>query len=319
MGGGMALPIGGAGMLVEALVRLIEDHKGRVEVNAPVERVVVEGGRAVAVRAGHHEYRAERAVVASVNPDQLYLRLLAGADVPEPIRQEAEGYRYGRGCVQIHLALSEPPRWKDERFDRVGQPHLSDGLQGLSLHVAQAMNGLLPANPTISLDCPTGLDPSRAPEGKATMRLQILEVPCRPSGDAAGRIDVGDGTWTPDLKQRFTDRILEIVGRHIPNVPGAILGTYVISPDDLARFNPNQGPGDPYGGSHDIAHSYLFRPLPSQPSHRTAIPNLFLLGAATWPGHGVNGGSGFIVAKKLLGEPEPDKHRTELAAEVSST
>lgn len=316
MGGGMALPVGGAERLVRALVRLIEDHKGRVEVNAPVERIVVEGGRAVAVQAGRHEYRAERAVVASVNPDQLYLRLLSGSDVPEPIRREAEGYRYGRGCVQIHLALSEPPRWPDERFARVGQPHLTDGLEGLSLHVAQAINGLLPANPTISMDCATNMDPSRAPDGKATVRLQILEVPVRPVGDAAGRIDVGDGTWTEDLGRRFADRILEIAGRHIPNLPGSILGMHVITPRDLARFNPNLGPGDPYGGSHDLAQSYLFRPLPSQPSHRTPIPNLFMLGAATWPGHGVNGGSGLIVAKKLLGEPEPDRQRAEVASEV---
>jgi phytoene dehydrogenase-like protein len=316
MGGGMALPLGGAETLVRALVSLIEDRGGRIEVGSPVERIVVEGGRAVAVRAGHHEYRAERAVVASVNPDQLYLRLLADADVPAPIRQEARGYRYGRGCVQIHLALSEPLRWADERFDRVGQPHLTGGLDALSLHVAQAMSGLLPASPTISLDSPTSLDPSRAPEGKATARLQMLEIPCRPVGDAAGRIDVGDGTWTEDLKRRFADRILEIAGRHVPNLPGAVLGMHVISPDDLARFSPNQGPGDPYGGSHDVAQSYLFRPLPSQPSHRTAVPNLFLLGAATWPGHGVNGGSGFIVAKKLLGEPQPDERRAEVAEEL---
>ena len=319
MGGGMAIPEGGAGNMVKALVRLIEDHKGRVEVGTAAEKIVVENGRAVAVRVGRHEYRAERAVVASVNPDQLYLRLLADeAGIPDRLRQEARGYRYGRGCVQIHLALSEPLAWPDERFHRVGQPHLTGGEQALSLAVAQAMNGLLPASPTISMDSASSLDPSRAPEGKATARLQMLEIPCRPIGDAAGKIDVGDGTWTEDLKRRFADRILEIAGRHIPNLPGAVIGMHIISPDDLARFSPNQGPGDPYGGSHDISQSYLFRPLPSQPSHRTAIPNVFLLGAATWPGHGINGGSGFIVAKTLLGEPETDEHRKEKAAEAVS-
>jgi phytoene dehydrogenase-like protein len=40
-----------------------------------------------------------------------------------------------------------------------------------------------------------------------------------------------------------------------------------------------------------------------QPSHRTAIPNLYTVGAATWPGHGVNGGSGYIVAQQLLRQP----------------
>ena len=313
MAGGMATPEGGSEMLARSLVRLIEDHGGTIEVDSPVDRIVVEGGRAVAVRTGQREYRAGRAVVASVNPDQLYLRLLADANVPNELRREAEGFRYGRGGVQIQLALSERPRWADERFNRIGQPHLSAGFEGLATHVAQAVNGLLPAEPTISFDCPTNHDPSRAPEGKAIARLQLLEVPCRPVGDAAGRIDTGDGTWTEDLKQRFADRVIDIANRHVPNLRDSILKSHIVSPGELARFSPNQGPGDPYGGSHDLAQSYLFRPLPSQPSHRTAVPNLFLTGAGTWPGHGVNGGSGYIVARQLLGDPAPDEHRTEMA------
>jgi phytoene dehydrogenase-like protein len=320
MGGGMAIPEGGSEMLARALARLIEDHGGVLRMNMPVERIVVRHGRAAGVvLADGREVRAERAVVASVNRDQLYLRLLADADVRPAVRREAAEYRYGRGCVQIHLALSEPPRWADERMARVGQPHLTPGLDGCTLQVAQALAGLLPSEPTVSFDAPAGLDPSRAPAGKATLRLQMLEIPCRPQGDAAGTIEVGDGTWTEDLKRRFMDRVLEIVGRHVPNVPGAVLGYHVLSPDDLARFSPNQGPGDPYGGSHELAQSYLFRPLPSQPSHQTEVPGLYLLGAATWPGHGVNGGSGYIVARKLLAgtESRGDFARTEVAEEVA--
>jgi phytoene dehydrogenase-like protein len=315
MAGGMATPEGGSEMLARALVRLIEDNGGEIEVESPVDKIVVEGGRAVAVRTGHKEYRARRAVVASVNPDQLYLRLLADANVSAELRQEAGELRYGRGGVQIQLALSERPRFADERFNRIGQPHLGTGFDGLALHVAQAVNGLLPAEPTISYDCPTNHDPSRAPEGKAIVRLQLLEIPTHPVGDAAGEIDVSScgGTWTEDLERRFADRVIDIANRHVPNLRDSILGMHVVSPRDLARFSPNQGPGDPYGGSHDLAQSYLFRPLPSQPSHRTAVPNLFMVGAATWPGHGVNGGSGFIVARQLLGEPEPDERRAETA------
>jgi phytoene dehydrogenase-like protein len=301
MGGGMATAEGGSEKLAQALVRLIEDHGGLIRTGCAVDKIRVENGRAVGVCVERgEEFRASRAVVASTNPDQLYLRLLADVDVPAPLRREAGRYRYGRGCVQIHLALSEAPRFADERLDTTGLVHLTPGLSGLGMHVQEALSGLLPCEPTISFDVPTGLDPSRAPAGKAVARVQILEVPCQPRGDAAGRIEVGDGTWTEDLKRRFADRVIEIVGRHAPNVPGAILGCHVISPGDLARFSPNQGPGDPYGGSHDLSQSYLFRPLPSQPSHRTAVPNVYLLGAATWPGHGVNGGSGYIVAQQLL-------------------
>jgi phytoene dehydrogenase-like protein len=307
MGGGMALPRGGSEMLAKSLVRLIEDHGGVVRTGTPVERILVRGGQAHAVRtAGGDEIRAGRAVVASVNPDQLYLRLLADADVPAPLARQAERYRYGRGCVQIQLALSEAPRWADERFARVGQPHLTSGMEAVTLGITHALNGYLPAEPTVSLDVPTNLDPSRAPEGKAILRLQMLEIPCRPRGDAAGTIDVGDGTWTEDLKERWADRVLDTVERHLPGLRGTVLARHVTSPDDLARHNPNCGPGDPYGGSHDLAQSYLLRPLPGQPGHRTAVPNVYMVGAATWPGHGINGGSGYIVAQQLL-EQGPER------------
>jgi multidrug efflux pump subunit AcrB len=49
------------------------------------------------------------------------------------------------------------------------------------------------------------------------------------------------------------------------------------------------------------ASQFVLRFLPpGQPSHRTAVPNVFLVGAGTWPGNGVNGGSGYIVAHQLL-------------------
>jgi phytoene dehydrogenase-like protein len=303
MAGGMPIPEGGSEQLAQALVQLITDKGGVIHTNSPVSRILVKRGRAVGVQtASGEEFRATEAVVASVNPDQLYLKLLADTEIPASLHQQAQQFRYGRGCVQIHLALSEPPRWPDPRFNQVGQPHLTNGLDGCSLAVAQAMAGLLPIEPTFTVDCASNLDPSRVPAGKAVMRVQLLEIPCRPRGDAAGLIDVGDGTWTHELTERFTERAIAIVGKHIPNIPDSVLGHYTVTPDTLAQFNPNLGPGDPYGGAHDFAQSYLLRPLPGQPSHRTFIPNLYMLGAGTWPGHGINGGSGYIVAQQLLNQ-----------------
>jgi len=301
LGAGMPIPEGGSERLAQALVRLVTDQGGTVRTHTEVSRIIVEHGRATKVLTLQKEqFQARQAIVASTNPDQLYLSLLAEADSDPTLRMQAKQFRYGRGCVQVHLALNEPPRWPDERFKRVGQPHLTDGLDGCTLAIAQGMAGLLPTNPTFTVDCPTNLDPSRAPEGKAIMRLQVLEVPCHPRGDGAGLIDTGDGTWTRDLTERFTERIINIVGKHIPNIPGSILGHSTITPDMLSRFSPNQGPGDPFGGAHDLAQSYLFSPLPGQPGHATTIPNLFMVGAATWPGHGINGGSGYIVAQRIL-------------------
>jgi phytoene dehydrogenase-like protein len=300
MAGGMPVPRGGGDMLVKTLGQIVTDHGGAIQCGATVDRILVERGRAVGVRVTEGDaYTAGRAVIASVNADQLYLRLLADADVPSPLIQQAKRYRYGLGCVQIQLALSKPPDWPDDRL-RAGQPHLLRSMEACAMAIAQAKNGDLPSEPTLSVDVPTELDPSRAPHGAAIMRVQVLQLPCRPRGDAAGEIDVGGGTWSEDVKNRFADRIINLLGGYLPNLPGAILGRHVVSPEDLARYNPNSGPGDPYGGSMELAQSYLFRPLPGQPSHQTALPNVFLVGAGTWPGGGVNGGSGYIVAHQLL-------------------
>ncbi len=299
--GGVYVAIGGVEAIARALARLIEDHGGIVRTGSLVTRILVERGRAVGVRtAGGDEYRAGRVVIASTNPDQLYLRLLADMEVvPPAIRQQAGRYRYGLGCVQIHLALAEPPRWPDRRLDRVVDLHITPGLDGVSRSVNEATRGLLPAEPTIAFGVPTTLDPSRAPDGRAIATLQILDVPRRPRGDAVGAIAC-DGEWTDEVQERFADRVIAIVGRHAPDIPKAILDRAIVSPRELAAYNPNCGDGDPYGGAHDMAQSYLFRPLPGQPSHRTVVPNLYMVGAATWPGSGLGAGSGYIVAQQVL-------------------
>src|SRR6266516_2031641 len=143
--GGMPIPRGGSARLAEALVRLIRDRGGVCATGKDVDRVLVRSGRAVGVRlAGGEVVTAERAVIANVTPTQLYERLLE--DPPAAAAQAARHYRYGRSEMQIHFALSEPPRWDgDERLGRTALIHLTPGLDGVSRAVNEAERGLLPA------------------------------------------------------------------------------------------------------------------------------------------------------------------------------
>ncbi len=108
---GQAVAVGGAEMVVRALARLIQDQGGTIYTNTTVTRILVEGGKAVGVRTeAGEEYRANRVVIATTNPDQLYLKLLADTDVVPPlVKQQASKFRYGHSVLAIHLALSEPP------------------------------------------------------------------------------------------------------------------------------------------------------------------------------------------------------------------
>ena len=302
--GGYCVPIGGSGELATTLAAVVERNGGEIRCDCEVAQITVADGAASGVRTADGEtFAARRAVIASTAPDQLYLSLLdeAAGVVGSEVRRQAARFRYGGACVQVHLALAEPPRHADERLARTGGVHLTAGLDAVSQAVNEGVRCLLPGTPTIAIDVPSIIDPSRTPgPGQATARLQILDLPAHPRADAAGEIAVGAQGWTADVLERFADRVVEVAGRHVPNLPGAVLGRAVIGPRELAAFNPNSGPGDPYGGSQDLSQSYLLRPLPSAPGHATPVKRLHMVGAATWPGAGVNGASGRIVARALL-------------------
>jgi len=314
--GGMPIPRGGSARLAEALVQLIRDHGGVCETGRDVERVLVQSGRAVGVRlAGGEVVTADRAVIANVTPTQLYERLLE--QPPAEVVQAARRYRYGRSEMQIHLALSEPPTWEgDERLARTALIHLTPGLDGVSRAVNEAERGLLPAEATIVVGQPMTMDPSRAPEGAWVIWIQLQELPWRVKGDAAGEIDVGGGDWTPELRERYADRIQARLARHVPNLESALLERVCLSPADLQAANVNLHHGDPYGGALDLGQNFLWRPFAQTPAHRTPVERLWHIGASTHPGPGLGAGSGTLVAKQLLEPPLTQKAVDRLASLV---
>jgi len=299
--GGMPVPKGGGIKLVDALAAIVREAGGELRTEAEVERILVSDGRATAVRLADGEViGVERAVVAGVTPTQLYGRLLAEGDAPAPVREAAARYRYGLAGMQIHLALSEPPRWKgDERLARTAIVHVTPGLDGVSRAVNEATRGLLPAEATIVCGQPMAVDPSRGPDGGWVVWIQLQELPQRPLGDAGGELDVGDGTWTEELREAYADRIVARLASHLENVESAALGRVVLSPADIAVLNVNLVGGDIYAGSCALDQNLLWRPLPQAPGHETAVDRLFHIGASTHPGPGLGAGSGYLVAKKL--------------------
>jgi phytoene dehydrogenase-like protein len=299
----VGLPVvqGGSVNFVRAFEKLISDRGGKVTTGTDVEQIIVRDGGAAGVIAGGEEVLARNAVIAGVTPTQLYGKLLpSGAAPPDAVR-EGLRYRYGRRSgMQVHVALDAPLRWRDSRLNDVAIVHLCDGTDGVSLACAQATAGLLPADPTVVVGQPAAVDPSRVPEGKGLLWIQLQEVPRQPRGDAAGEIDVGDGTWTDELAAAYTERVLGKIAPHVENWPDVRGKQYVLSPAELERRNPNLLHGDIYAGDCELGQAYLWRPTPHYGSHATPVDRLFMCGASTFPGPGLGAASGRIVAKRLL-------------------
>jgi phytoene dehydrogenase-like protein len=311
--GGMPIPRGGGDRLADALVRLVRDHGGVCETDRDVEHILVREGEAVGVRlADGTEVTAGRAVIANVTPTQLYGRLLE-SEVPPPVTERARRFRYGRSEMQIHFALAEPPHWQgDERLGETAIVHLTPGLDGVSRAVNEAERGLLPAEATVVVGQPLTMDPSRAPAGAGLLWIQLQELPWHVRGDAAGELEVGDGMWTEELRERYADRIQARIAAHVPNLESALRKRVVLSPADLEAANLNLVRGDPYSGSLALDQNLLWRPFAASPGHGTPVRKLWQIGASTHPGPGLGAGSGTLVAKKLLGPTVLQRVRTRV-------
>jgi phytoene dehydrogenase-like protein len=294
---GLPVVKGGASNFLNAFESLLKDKGVRILLNTDVEKILVKDRTVVGLRTSQGTIGAGT-VLANVSPQALYGTLLDASAAPEAAAA-AERYQNGRGAMQIHLALDKPVEWLDSRLNTVPLVHLSSGSDSTGIACAEAEAGLLPGTPTVVVGQQSVMDPSRAPEGKATLWLQLQEVPFAPVGDAAGLLPVTDG-WSEELKVQFMERVLDRLERFAPGTRASVLAWDILAPTDLLRENVNAVKGDPYGGSAELFQNLLWRPFPQAANHGTAIKGLWHIGASTHPGPGLSGASGHLAAQKII-------------------
>lgn len=296
---GLPVVTGGVQNFLDAFERLLRDCGVMIRTGEEAEEIVIAGDRVTGVRTSSGVIPADT-VLASVAPGALYESLLPHVPALVAQRESSRSYRPGRAAMQLHFALDRPVQWEDAALAEVPLVHLSDGSGSTGIACAQAEAGLLPQHPTVVVGQQSVIDPSRAPEGKATLWLQLQEVPYAPIGDAAGVIDVSGGWDSGDLRQRYVDRVLDRLEEFAPGTKSSVLATDIIAPTDLARANPNAVMGDPYAGSAEIDQNLRWRPFPGAAGHQTAVRGVWHIGAATHPGPGLGAGSGHLVAQRII-------------------
>ena len=295
---GSPIPVGGGDKLVKALMEVITHHGGKFMMNEAVEEILVENGRVKGVRTNRNQYFANY-VLANVTPHQLYENLLQGLTIPETLQKDVKNYRYGNAAMQIHYALDAPLNWENPELKKAAMINLTSGVQGVSQSVNEAYNGLLPKEATIAVGQHTALDPSRAPEGKATLWVQLLEMPRDLKGDALGEIDTSKG-YTKEVIEAYVDRIEQRINQHAPNFRDVMINRKILSPAQLESSNVNLVGGDPYSGVASIDQILLWRPTSKYKKHDTPVKNLFHIGASTHPGPGLGGTSGYLAAQHII-------------------
>jgi phytoene dehydrogenase-like protein len=93
--------------------------------------------------------------------------------------------------------------------------------------------------------------------------------------------------------------VIDQIERFAPGLRERIVAISSSSPAELEAYNPNYIGGDIATGANDPLQM-TFRPRVTLDPYSTGVPGLFICSAATPPGGGVHGMSGFNAAQSAL-------------------
>ncbi len=283
---GWTTPVGGSQALPDALVRLVEDHDGRVVCSAPVASIEAsaDGVRSVRTTDGR-SVRATRAVVAGNHLAQLP-GMLEGIEVPDDLGRARDTWRPGLSVFALHAALADNPT-----FGSSGIRSAAAGFGTAAGYAAQIdahqRGETDTTDPWLLVVDQAVVDPSRAPAaGGATFKILTIAPYTR-----------ADGRDWAEAKQEHGERLLDIVRARAGGLGEAdILSWRAESPLDVAAHNPFNLGGSCHGGEFLVDGDVI----PGWPTYRTEVPGLFLTGATTHPGGSVSGRPGRNTARVVL-------------------
>jgi phytoene dehydrogenase-like protein len=283
---GIARPRGGSGMLTVALKRHIESHGGEVHVDASVEEILVEGGKAVGVRVGGQVYTA-RAIVSAAHAIETFGRLLPEAHRPK----QAEGMRTGNGFgVMLRLALSEPVKYASGDSDelRVGLQMLCRDRAHINAAYGDYLAGRPAQDPPLVAMTFSAVDPTLAPAGGEVLWLWGQYYPYK----------LAEGNWD-DIADREADRIIDTFERYAPGTREKIVWRLFQHPVWLER-ELGMLRGNVMHLEMSLDQMFCMRPFLGGAGYRTHLKGLYLSGASTHPGGGIMGASGRNAARVVL-------------------
>jgi len=266
---GVEYPVGGSGAIVAALVRGLQRWGGELRLNAHVEQILVENGKAVGVRLKSGSVERAPVVISNASIWDTYGHLLAPELVPD--RERHLQTPHIDSFMHLHAGIA------------------ADGLDDLAGHhvVVHSDRDLAEPGNTCMISIPSVWDPSLAPAGRHVVHAYTLEPSSNWSRDRT-RSNVYAAK-----KRRRAEPLYRALERVIPDfrerLDLELIGTPLTHARYLRRDRGTYGPA-------------IHAQRGTFPGYATDIPGLYRVGDSTMPGIGVPAvaASGILCANSLV-------------------
>ena len=286
--------IGGMGAITQAMARAAGAYGVRIDMRSAVREIIVERGNAAGVILNDGTPFRARAVVAGVDPQQLFQELLPREVVPSAVAERMKRWKAGSGTFRMNVALSKLPVFS--ALPAPGDHHTSGIILAPSLsymdeaHRDCIRHGWSKA-PIIEMLIPSTLDDSLAPQGAHVASLFCQHVAPQ----------FTDGSTWDQHRETVADLMMDTVEAHAPGFKANVIARQSLSPLDLERIFslPN---GDIFHGALTLDQLFSARPMLGYANYRMPIPGLYLCGSGTHPGGGVTGAPGHNAAQVVIAD-----------------
>jgi phytoene dehydrogenase-like protein len=284
--------VGGMGSITQAMAGACKELGVQIEVDAPVDRVLVDGPRAAGVRLQDGRELAADIVVSNVNPRLLFEQMVAAEHLPQAFRERMSRYRCESGTFRMNVALTELPRFTC--LPEAGEHHASGIVMAPSMqYMDQAWRDAMALGwsrqPIVEMLIPSTVDDSLAPKGAHVASLFCQHF----------RYALPDGRSWESARDEAADHIIQTVDGFAPGFKQSILARTALSPWDLEQKFGLVG-GDIMHGHMSLDQLWASRPMLGHADYRSPIEGLYLCGAGSHPGGGVSGMPGHNAAREIL-------------------
>lgn len=287
--------VGGMGAITQAMAKSAEAHGADIQVNAPVQNIIIENGVARGVVLEDGTRISSRTVASNAHVKLLFKNLVGYEHLDSDFVRQIENFRSRSGSFRMNLALSGKPKWSclegEPEADQLaaGSIYIAPSLDYMDQARHEAVTNGVCKEPIIEMLMPSDYDDSLAPEGQHVMSLFCQHF----------NPDLPNGQSWDDIKEEVADNIIATVDKYAPGIKDLVVGRQVLSPLDLEREFSLLG-GDIFQGCLDFDQLYALRPVAGYADYRMPIKNLYLCGSSAHPGGGVSGCPGHNAARELI-------------------
>ncbi len=289
--GSWGFPRGGMGGLSAAIAAAARSFGAEIRVDAPVARILVEGGKVAGVVLPSGDELRAPTVVTTVHPKIAFLDLVDRNDLPADFVRDIERWNTRSGTVKVNVAVDRLPEFTSKPgFDpevHGGTIVLARSLDEVEGAFQEAVAGRAAERPFADICIPSVFDPTLAPEGHHIVSMFTQWVPHEWS----------DKPMPAEL-DAYADRVIASVDEVAPGFTSSILHRTVIGPYEMEHEYGLIG-GNIFHGELSPDQLFHMRPAPGYADFRTPIPGLYQAGSATHGGGGVTGIPAMNVVRQI--------------------